>query len=138
MPAWFAAIGKAAGASGGAGGAAGGAGGAAGGAGGAAGKSKAATKVLGQMGAAASKIHEGGMQASQSARSRAQAAYNRAQAGGPSGVPLSMGVSPHAHSMLQSMRDTIKQHKEEEDPVEVPDVISDRIDGKDKKEEEEA
>ena len=130
--AWMAAIGKIAGAAGSSGGAGGAAGGAAGkGAG-------AVTKPLGQMGAAATKIHEGGMQVSQSARARAQAAYNRAQAGGPSGVPLSMGVSPHANSMLQTMRDTIEEHKAEKGPLEVPNVISDRIGGKDKKEEEEA
>tara|TARA_R100001198_G_C5186263_1_gene180771 strand:- start:438 stop:842 length:405 start_codon:yes stop_codon:yes gene_type:complete len=133
---WWMAAAKAAGASGGAGGAAGGAGGAAGGA---AGKGVGAvTKPLGQMGAAATKIHEGGMQVSQSARNRAQAAYNRAQATGPSGVPLSMGVSPQAHSMLQTMRESIEAHKAEKGPLEVPDVISDRIGGKDKKEEEEA
>ena len=132
MPAWMAAIGKIAGAAGASGGAGGAAGGAAGkGAG-------AATKTLGQMGEAATKIHEGGMQVSQSARNRAQAAYNRAQATGPSGVPLSMGVSPQAHSMLQTMRDTIEEHKAEKGPLEVPNVISDRIGGKDKKEEEEA
>ena len=130
MAAWMAAIGKIAGAAG----ASGGAGGAAGGAEGAG----AATKTLGQMGEAASKIHKGGMQASQSARSRAQAAYNRAQATGPSGVPLSMGVSPQAHSMLQTMRDTIEEHKAEKGPLEAPNVISDRIGGKGKKEEEEA
>ena len=132
MAAWMAAIGKIAGAAGASGGAGGAAGGAVGkGAG-------AVTKPLGQMGAAATKIHEGGMQASQSARSRAQAAYNRAQATGPSGVPLSMGVSPQAHSMLQTMRDTIEEHKAEKGPLEVPNVISDRIGGKGKKEEEEA
>jgi len=132
MGPWMAAIGKIAGAAGASGGAGGAAGGAVGkGAG-------AVTKPLGQMGAAATKIHEGGMQASQSARNRAQAAYNRAQATGPSGVPLSMGVSPQAHSMLQTMRDTIEEHKAEKGPLEVPNVISDRIDGKDKKEEEEA